>query len=203
MPTVPFSCNAVNVATPDTIETVAFVKLPPVPATIVAVMVPLKPVTVAPPASTTFTIGCTGSAAPFVAAAPGAVAKATATALVTVMEVVVMFRAPSLNWRVKAPAGPVRASEVKVATPLAMVVVALDNEPPAPEAIVAVIVPLAVVTVLPPASTIFTTGCGTRTAPVVVADGADVVIFKAAAAPALSVTDPEPTVRVPSVKESV
>src|SRR6478672_9358983 len=84
----------------------------------------------------------------------------------------VMVRVPSENCSVNAPVPPLKVSPLNVATPDAIVAVAPESVAPDPDAMVAVIVPLAVVTTFPPTSRTVITGCVASAMPVVpVAEG--------------------------------
>ena len=205
LPTRPLRRSVEKAATPLPIVAVLVTSEPPLPLAIVAVIVPLAPVTVLPPTSTTRTTGCVARLTPFVAVAGGGVCSTTAAGAPALSVIVpdVMVRVPSPNCNVKFPIGPFSWSAANVATPALIVAVLLTSEPPTPEAIVAVIVPLAPGTVLPPTSTTFTTGCVLRLTPLLATAAGGVWKTTAFAAPTPRVIVPDVTVRVPSLNCSV
>ena len=188
-PTVPVSRRLVNVAVPFTADTVVVpLSVAPDPLPIATVTAAVDAVTF-PSTSLSWITGCARKSAP-AAAPPGCVSTNTDATAPDDSVIVpdVMVRVPSENWSVNAPAVPFRRSDVNVATPAVIVAVAPTSEPPVPDAIVAVMVPLAAVTVLPCASTTRTTGCVARFTPLVaVATGAD-TNATALAAPGVKVT---------------
>ena len=97
----------------------------------------------------------------------------------------VVVRVPSENCTVKSPAAPVKVSPLNVAIPRTIVAVAPVSVLSGPDAIVAVIVPLADVTTLPPTSRTVTMGCVPSGTPFVPED-ATWVTCSAAAAPMAS-----------------
>ena len=94
-------------------------------------------------------------------------ALATPALRVIVVEVAAVSNGEEVNVRVKGPAVPVNFNPLNVATPLTAVAVSVVAKvPPAPEAIATVTVVVeSVITVLPFASTMRTTGCWVKALP--------------------------------------
>jgi len=85
---------------------------------------------------------------------------------------VTAVREVGVNVNVNGPAVPVIRKVVNVATPFtAATVVVPDSVPPVPEAIVATTFTVELVTVFPLASTMRTTGCVVKFAPLTAPDG--------------------------------
>ena len=86
---------------------------------------------------------------------------------VIVFEVAAVSTGEEVKVRVKAPAVPVNFNPLNVATPLTAVAVSVvASTPPVPEAIATVTtVVVSVVTILPEASRICTTGCWVKALP--------------------------------------
>ena len=104
---------------------------------------------------------------------------------------------------VVAPLSPLRVSPLKVATPAVMVAVAPAEMVGAPVE-VAVMVPVALVTTLPPESSTLATGWTDRAAPLVALEEGWVVMTTWVAAPAETVMVPDTAVvSAPSEKVSV
>jgi len=106
---------------------------------------------------------------------------------------VIAVREVGVNVNVKFPAVPLIRKSVNVATPFtAATVVVPDNVPPVPEAIVATTFTVELVTVFPLASTMRTTGCVAKFAPLTAPDGC-VVIAEAVAVPNVKVNEDDVT----------
>ena len=197
--TRPNTLRPKKVATP-------LVKTTLLPATLavpakLATIVPAALVTVLPNASTTLTTGCATSDTPAPPVADGGVTYASA--LAAPGESVsgdVTVRVPSVKESVYAPIVPPTTSALSVPTPDVIVAV-LPLTRLAPGA-VAVIVPLAVVTRLPKASTTLTTGCAASATPAPPDTEGAVTNASAAGGPAFNI-NAVMTCRVPSEKVSV
>ena len=130
-------------------------------------------VTVLPPASSTVTTGSVAKPAPPVAVGDGWVVNARwlATPVPTLKELLVALRASpaSVAVRVYAPAVSM-VQPVKLATP-AVVVSEQPERAPAPVLIARMMGCVSKATVLPPASSIATTGCATKALPPVAPPG--------------------------------
>ena len=160
-PAVPVSRKLVNVATPATAATVVVPdNVPPAPVAIVATTFTVELVTVLPLASTILTTGWTVKSTPLTAP-DGWVVIADAVAVPNVKvndDDVTAVSAVGVNVKVKGPAVPVIRKLVNVATPATAARVVVPDNVPVPVAIVATTFTVELVTVLPLASTILTTG---------------------------------------------
>ena len=159
-PAVPVSRKLVNVATPATAARVVVPDNVPVPVAIVATTLTVELVTVLPFASTILTTGCPVKSTPLTAP-DGWVVIAEADAAPNVKvndDDVTAVSAVGVNVKVKGPAVPVIRKLVNVATPATAARVVVPDNVPVPVAIVATTFTVELVTVLPLASTILTTG---------------------------------------------
>ena len=177
------------------------------PVVMVAVTVEESLVTTLPLESSTLITGWVDRAAPEASVLEGAVEitslVAAPVARVMVLEAALVKVPLEKVSVVVAPLSPLRVSPLKVATPAVMVAVAPAEMVGAPVE-VAVMVPVALVTTLPPESSTLATGWTDRAAPLVALEEGWVVMTTWVAAPAETVMVPDTAVvSAPSEKVSV